>query len=39
MQKIVKNHTHKSGLYHEKSTLKNGITPYHGQIKLPAPRP
>ena len=35
MQKIVENHTHKSGIYHEKGTLKNGTTPYHGKVKLP----
>ena len=38
MQKIVENHTNKSGIYHEKGTLKNGTTPYHGQAKLPPPR-
>ena len=35
MQQIVENHTHKSGNYHEKGTLKNGTTPYHRQVKLP----
>ena len=35
MQRIVENHTHKSGNYHEKGTLKNGTTPYHRQVKLP----
>ena len=35
MPKIVENHTHKSGNYHEKGTLRNGTTPYHGQVKLP----
>ena len=36
MEKIVENHTHKSGLYHEKGTLNNGTTPYHGQVKVVA---
>ena len=39
MPKIVENHTHKSGNYHEKGTLKNGTTPYHRQVKLPPPPP
>ena len=39
MLKIVENHTHKSGNYHGKGTLKNGKTPYHGQVKLPPPHP
>ena len=37
MQKIVENHTNKSGIYHKKGTQKNGTTPYHGQAKLPPP--
>ena len=37
MQQIVENLTHKSGNYHEKGTLRNGTTPYHGQVKLPPP--
>ena len=35
MQQIVENYTHKSGNCHEKGNLKNGTTPYHGQVKLP----
>ena len=34
-KKLLKNHTHESGLYHEKGTQTNSIAPYHGELNPP----